>query len=200
VARTTSPDFNVGYEHWFGDGRTTLMLAYHMFAETESDPGAEDKIGDEIDVKYGYRYSQNLSFEVSIGQNDAGRRVLGPPSRPRCKRARRSWRSSAGKTFRIRIPKTPADLAGVFFGSAAGNGASHASRRAACWTVATIERDDRGGFRRKLSQRHRDLVQNGRRLKNVIRTVEPGGRSATRLARRAASTLAPSIASTSSPA
>jgi hypothetical protein len=60
-------DFNVGYEHWFGDAHY-VMLAYHMFATTESDPGAEDKIGDEIDVKYGYRYSKNLSFEVSFGQ------------------------------------------------------------------------------------------------------------------------------------
>jgi hypothetical protein len=75
-------DFNVGYEHWFGDGTHYVMLAYHMFAETESDPGAEDKIGDEIDLKYGYRYSKNLSFEVSIGQMMPDDGFFGPPADP----------------------------------------------------------------------------------------------------------------------
>jgi hypothetical protein len=44
------------------------MLAYHMFQETEANGSPNDKIGDEIDLKYGYHYSKNLSFEVLIGQ------------------------------------------------------------------------------------------------------------------------------------
>lgn len=61
-------DFNVGYEHWFGDAHS-VMFAYHMFSDTESAVGQpEDKIGDEIDLRYTYRYSKNLGFEVGLGQ------------------------------------------------------------------------------------------------------------------------------------
>lgn len=61
-------DFNVGYEHWFGESHY-VMFAYHMFQDTETVPGQlEDKIGDEIDLKYGYQYSKNLAFEVMVGQ------------------------------------------------------------------------------------------------------------------------------------
>jgi hypothetical protein len=61
-------DYNVGYEHWFGDAHY-VMLAYHIFADTESGVGQiEDHIGDEIDLKYDYRYSKNLTFEALVGQ------------------------------------------------------------------------------------------------------------------------------------
>jgi hypothetical protein len=61
-------DYNIGYDHWFGDAHH-VMIAYHMFADTESLPGQpEDQIGDEIDLKYGYMYSKNLGFEVTLGQ------------------------------------------------------------------------------------------------------------------------------------
>ena len=66
--RSNITDYNVGYEHWFGDAHY-VMFAYHMFADTESAVGqTEDKIGDEIDLKYGYKYSKNLGFEVTVGQ------------------------------------------------------------------------------------------------------------------------------------
>jgi hypothetical protein len=64
-------DYNIGYQHWFGDAHS-IMFAYHTFKETTSNSatiGAHtDKIGDEFDLKYGYKYSKNLSFEVFIGQ------------------------------------------------------------------------------------------------------------------------------------
>ena len=61
-------DFNIGYEHWFGDAHY-VMFAYHMFSDTESAVGQpEDHIGDEFDLKYGYKYSKNLGFEVLLGQ------------------------------------------------------------------------------------------------------------------------------------
>jgi hypothetical protein len=61
-------DYNVGYEHWFGANHY-VMFAYHMFQDTETFTGQlEDKIGDEIDLKYGYQYSKNVAFSVMIGQ------------------------------------------------------------------------------------------------------------------------------------
>jgi hypothetical protein len=60
-------DFNAGYEHWFGDNHY-VMFAYHMFQETEPNGAPEDKIGDEIDLKYVYKYSKNVAFEVMVGQ------------------------------------------------------------------------------------------------------------------------------------
>jgi hypothetical protein len=63
-------DYNVGYEHWIG--AHYVMFAYHMFQETESNTatiGAHTStIGNEIDLKYGYKYSKNLSFEAFVGQ------------------------------------------------------------------------------------------------------------------------------------
>ena len=61
-------DFNVGYQHWFMGGTHSVMIAYHMFAETEDNGAPEDHIGDEIDLSYNYRFSKNLSFEVTAGQ------------------------------------------------------------------------------------------------------------------------------------
>jgi hypothetical protein len=60
-------DFNVGYEHWFGSSHY-VMAAYHMFQLTEDNGAPSDDIGDEIDFKYGYMYSKNLSFEAIVGQ------------------------------------------------------------------------------------------------------------------------------------
>jgi hypothetical protein len=72
-------DYNIGYEHWFGADHY-VMFAYHMFKETQAAPGAEDKIGDEIDLKYGYQYSKNLAFEVMIGQANPEEKFFGPPA------------------------------------------------------------------------------------------------------------------------
>lgn len=72
-------DYNIGYEHWFGADHY-VMLAYHMFKETETAPGAEDTIGNEIDLKYGYQYSKNLAFEVMIGQASPEEKFFGPPA------------------------------------------------------------------------------------------------------------------------
>ncbi len=62
-------DYNIGYEHWIGEAHY-VMFAYHMFQDTEDFfiGQTENKIGDEIDLKYGYMYSKNLAFEVAIGQ------------------------------------------------------------------------------------------------------------------------------------
>jgi len=60
-------DYNIGYEHWIGSEHY-VMFAYHMFSLTEANGAPNDKIGNEIDLKYGYQYSKNLSFEVMLGQ------------------------------------------------------------------------------------------------------------------------------------
>jgi hypothetical protein len=66
-------DYNIGYEHWFGEAHY-LMLAYHMFNETEDGGyGAPNKdLGDEIDLTYGFQYSKNLAFQVTLGQANPG--------------------------------------------------------------------------------------------------------------------------------
>ena len=60
-------DYNIGYEHWIGDNHY-VMLAYHMFKLNQKAGAPTKKIGDEIDLKYGFQYSKNLAFEVMIGQ------------------------------------------------------------------------------------------------------------------------------------
>lgn len=65
-------DFNVGYEHWFGANHS-VMAAYHKFKLTEKNGLTEDDLGDEIDLKYTYRYSKNVSFEALVGQANAGK-------------------------------------------------------------------------------------------------------------------------------
>jgi hypothetical protein len=83
-------DYNVGYDHWFGDAHH-VMIAYHMFYDTESLPGQpDDKIGDEIDLKYNYMYSKNLGFEVSLGEampNDTYWAFFGVPKTDAVQRA-----------------------------------------------------------------------------------------------------------------
>jgi hypothetical protein len=65
-------DINIGYEHWFGDVHY-VMLSYHMFSETEKTPGTQnDKLGDEIDLTYGFQYSKNLGFQFTMGQANPG--------------------------------------------------------------------------------------------------------------------------------
>jgi hypothetical protein len=65
-------DYNIGYEHWFGE-QHYVMFAYHMFSATEQDPLAtSDKLGDEIDLTYGYQYSKNLAFQFTAGQANPG--------------------------------------------------------------------------------------------------------------------------------
>jgi hypothetical protein len=65
-------DFNIGYEHWFGE-RHYIMAAYHIFQSTEVPiPGAPDDLGDEIDLTYNFVYSKNLSFQVTAGQANPG--------------------------------------------------------------------------------------------------------------------------------
>jgi hypothetical protein len=73
-------DINVGYEHWFGD-RHYVMAAYHMFTVTEDNGAPSDDIGDEIDLGYGFMYSKNLSFQVTLGQVSPGD-VFGPDTDP----------------------------------------------------------------------------------------------------------------------
>lgn len=65
-------DYNIGYEHWFANDAHYVMFAYHMFSATEDNGGTTDDIGDEIDLKYGYQYSKNLGFEVTLGQANPG--------------------------------------------------------------------------------------------------------------------------------
>lgn len=65
-------DFNIGYDHWFGANHH-VMAAYHKFKLTEKNGLTEDDLGDEIDLKYDYRYSKNVSFEVLLGQANAGK-------------------------------------------------------------------------------------------------------------------------------
>jgi len=60
-------DYNIGYEHWFGTDHY-LMFAYHVFQLSEKNGLPSDKIGNEFDLKYGYRYSKNLDFEAMVGQ------------------------------------------------------------------------------------------------------------------------------------
>ena len=60
-------DYNIGYEHWFGDAHY-VMFAYHMFTDTEPSRRVEDHIGDEIDLTYDFNYSKNVSFEVTLGE------------------------------------------------------------------------------------------------------------------------------------
>ena len=65
-------DFNIGYEHWFGE-QHYVMLAYHIFQETEETfPAAGSDLGDEIDLTYGFQYSKNLAFQVTMGQANPG--------------------------------------------------------------------------------------------------------------------------------
>jgi hypothetical protein len=64
-------DFNIGYDHWFGE-QHHVMIAYHMFSETESNGAASDKLGDEIDLTYDFVYSKNLSFQTTLGQASPG--------------------------------------------------------------------------------------------------------------------------------
>lgn len=64
-------DYNIGYEHWFGESHY-VMAAYHMFKATEDNGAPSDDLGDEIDLKYGYQYSKNLAFEVTVGQANPG--------------------------------------------------------------------------------------------------------------------------------
>lgn len=73
-------DINVGYEHWFGDAHY-VMAAYHMFTLTEDNGAPSDDLGDEIDLTYGFTYSKNLSFQVTLGQMSPGD-VFGPSSDP----------------------------------------------------------------------------------------------------------------------
>jgi hypothetical protein len=44
------------------------MAAYHMFTLTEDNGSPDDKIGDEIDLTYGFQFSKNLAFQVTAGQ------------------------------------------------------------------------------------------------------------------------------------
>ena len=68
-------DYNIGYQHWFGNH--SVMVAYHMFQETESNGAAEDKIGDEIDLEYAYKYSKNVTFTVMLGQASPNDKFFG---------------------------------------------------------------------------------------------------------------------------
>ncbi len=74
-------DYNIGYEHWFGANHS-FMLAYHIFQLTEANGLAEDKIADEVDVKYRYRYSKNVALEAMIGQANPNDDFVpfGPPA------------------------------------------------------------------------------------------------------------------------
>ena len=74
-------DYNIGYEHWIGADHY-VMLAYHMFMETEANGAPDDSIGNEIDLKYGYQYSKNLAFEVMIGQAQGDDAFFLPPNDP----------------------------------------------------------------------------------------------------------------------
>jgi len=65
-------DYNIGYEHWFGE-QHYVMLAYHIFQQTEDTfPLAGNDLGDEIDLTYGFQYSKNLAFQVTLGQANPG--------------------------------------------------------------------------------------------------------------------------------
>jgi hypothetical protein len=64
-------DFNIGYEHWFGE-QHYVMLSYHIFTATETAAGVSDDLGDEIDLTYNFQYSKNLAFQVTAGQANPG--------------------------------------------------------------------------------------------------------------------------------
>jgi hypothetical protein len=64
-------DINAGYEHWIGNHM--FMIAGHFMTFTEKGLLPDSSIGTEVDLKYGYRYSKNVSFEVGIGELMAGK-------------------------------------------------------------------------------------------------------------------------------
>ena len=64
-------DYNAGYDHWFGDEHH-VMFAYHKFKATKSSGAPSSDIGDEIDLRYDYMYSKNLTFGVMLGQVNPG--------------------------------------------------------------------------------------------------------------------------------
>lgn len=65
-------DFNVGYDHWFAENHH-VGIAYHKFKLTEKNGATEDDLGDEIDLKYCYKYSKNVSFQALLGQENPGK-------------------------------------------------------------------------------------------------------------------------------
>ena len=89
-------NYNVGYE-FFGQ-RHSFLAAFHQFMLTEENcvntisGGCQDDLGQEVDLRYGYRYSDQLGFEVGLanfmpgdaisdsifyGSDDDGMRVWG---------------------------------------------------------------------------------------------------------------------------
>lgn len=63
-------DINVGY-NWWG-GKHNFMAALHQLSLTEDELTGEDDLGLELDVKYGFQYSDHLAFEAGIGWLSAG--------------------------------------------------------------------------------------------------------------------------------
>ncbi len=70
-------DLNAGYEY-FGE-RHGFMAAYHMFQLTEENcvgVTCDDDLGQELDVRYNYTYSNQLGFEAGVVDFMPGDAVL----------------------------------------------------------------------------------------------------------------------------
>jgi hypothetical protein len=65
-------DVNAGYEVWLNDGRHVAAVYFHMFKENEPLPGADDDLGNEIDLKYAFQWKPNVGLEVGYDMLDPG--------------------------------------------------------------------------------------------------------------------------------
>lgn len=68
-AMSNVTDINLGWEWW--GGKNSFMLAGHNLTTSE-DFGTEDAIGNELDARYGYEYSDHVAFEAGVANLFAG--------------------------------------------------------------------------------------------------------------------------------
>ncbi len=64
-------DISLGYNCAWNDGVHTFFAAFHQLTLVE-DGGGEDDYGQELDVVYGFNYSENAAFQVGVGNLFAG--------------------------------------------------------------------------------------------------------------------------------
>jgi hypothetical protein len=68
-AMSNVTDLNVGWE-WWGE-KSSVMVAAHVLSTSE-DLGTEDEIGNELDARYGYEYTNHVAFELGAANLFAG--------------------------------------------------------------------------------------------------------------------------------
>ena len=72
IGASNVTDLNVGYRYTSDDENHSFNFSVHDFTVTDEMAGADDDLGTEFNINYGFQYSRNTAIEIGVATLSSG--------------------------------------------------------------------------------------------------------------------------------